>query len=117
MMPGMGAGMDSRQLAGMMKKLGIDVQDVRGVQEVVVRTTDCDYMFRTASVSVMKAQGVETWQISGTPEVVARENKYAPSADDLRTVMDATKCDEAKARAALEATGGDLAEAILRLGA
>ena len=40
MMPGMGG--NPRQMAMMMKKLGIDVTEVDGVQEIVVKTADKD---------------------------------------------------------------------------
>jgi len=133
--------MDPRQMSMMMKKLGIDVRDVEGVQEVLVRTAAKDYVFTKASVSVMKAQGVETWQISGKPQVVERTAGTpalakptaavpAPSAPapapaasaavdisqaDVALVMKETGRSQAESRAALEATGGDLAEAILKL--
>ena len=115
MIPGMGAGMDPRQLGMMMKKLGIDVKDIPDVQEVLIRTPSRDYRFSKATVSVMRAQGVETWQVSGTPEVHDHEVKLAVTAEDVRMVMDQAGCDEPSARKALEATGGDIAEAIVRL--
>lgn len=136
MMPGLGG--DPRQMAMMMRKLGIDVKEIDGVQEVVVRTATKDYVFDKASVSVMKAQGVETWQVSGKPRTVDRAAtassassaaKPAPaidlpaaadtvlpiSAEDVALVMRETGKSQAEAKAALEATKGDLAEAIVRL--
>ena len=136
--------MDPRQMSMMMKKLGIDVRDVEGVQEVVVRTATKDYVFDKASVSVMKAQGVETWQVSGKPRTVekpgsasgqaqptpskaippnapsaaaavAGEEAYEPATDDIALVAKETGKGLAESKAALVATKGDLAEAILRL--
>ncbi len=115
MLPGMGAGMNPRQMSMMMKKLGIDVTEVDNVQEVVVRTADKDYVFTDASVTIMKAPGSETWQISGTPTVEQHEVRLAFSGEDVAMVMEQTGCDEAAARTALEETGGDLAEAITKL--
>ncbi len=115
MIPGMGAGMDPRQLSMMMKKFGIDVQDIPDVQEVVIRTPARDYVFRKAAVSVMKAQGVETWQVSGKPDVEDHAVRLAVSEGDVRLVMEQAGCDEAAARTALEASGGDIAEAIVKL--
>ncbi len=134
MFPGMGGGMDPRQMSMMMKKLGIDVRDVEGVQSVTVRTATKDYVFDKASVSVMKAQGVETWQVSGKPRTVERSSAGpapdaasnpppppAPEAtlvipdEDVGLVAKETGRSPAEARAALEATKGDLAEAIVRL--
>lgn len=141
MIPGLGGGMDPRQMSMMMKKLGIDVRDIEGVQEVVVRTATKDYVFDKASVSVMKAQGVETWQVSGKPRTVekagsastsssgsssskptstsapiaAADVAYEPTNDDISLVAKETGKGLAEAKAALVATKGDLAEAILRL--
>lgn len=139
MMPGLGG--DPRQMAMMMRKLGIDVKEIEGVQQVVVRTATKEYVFDKASVSVMKAQGVETWQVSGKPKVVERgvaasapssgPSASAPApavdqpraadtvlpitAEDVALVVKETGRSPAEAKAALEATKGDLAEAILRL--
>jgi nascent polypeptide-associated complex subunit alpha len=152
MLPGMGAGMDPRQMSMMMKKLGIDVRDIDGVKEVVVRTASKDYVFDKASVSVMKAQGVETWQVSGKPRIVEHGGSapapsslsssspaspsssslkssaptpavqsspapeaYEPTSDDIALVAKETGKGLAESKAALVATKGDLAEAILRL--
>jgi len=126
-MPGLGG--DPRQMAMMMRKLGIDVKEIEGVQQVVVRTAAKEYVFDRASVSVMKAQGVETWQVSGKPRIVDRADAVPPavnqpsaadtvlpiSAEDVALVVRETGKSPAEAKAALEATKGDLAEAILRL--
>jgi nascent polypeptide-associated complex subunit alpha len=114
MIPGLGGG-NPRQMAMMMKKLGIDVRDIHDVQEVVIRTPTKDYVFTDATVSVMKAQGVETWQISGSPEEREHELKLVVSEEDVQMVMDQAGVDEATARQALEDAGGDLAEAIVAL--
>lgn len=114
MIPGMGGG-NPRQMAMMMKKLGIDVQEIENVQEVRITTPDKDYVFTKASVSVMKAQGTETWQISGEPTIEAHEVRLAVAPEDVTMVAEQCNVDEATARAALEAAGGDLAEAIVAL--
>lgn len=78
MIPGMG-GMDPRQMAMMMRKMGIEMRDIEQVQEVVVRTRDREYRFLKPSVSVMKAQGSETWQVQGRPTVTEVGSGTAPS--------------------------------------
>ena len=113
MIPGMGG--DPRQMKMMMRKLGINVEEVDGVQEIVVKTANKDYVFTEAQVTIMKAQGTETWQISGTPKIVEHEVRLTFSDDDVQMVMEQTGCDDAAARQALEAAGGDLAEAIVAL--
>ena len=107
--------MDPRQMSTMMKKLGIDVREVEGVQEIVIKTASRDYVFTDASVTIMKAKGSETWQISGTPKVVDHEVRLAVSDEDVKMVMEQTGATQKKARGALEKAGGDLAEAIVSL--
>lgn len=147
MMPGMG-GMDPRQMAMMMRKMGIQVQDIPDVEEVIVRTKTTEYRIRKATASIMKAQGSETWQIQGKAEMVERgaparpspgpvpqspaapsttsapkgpaapatpTAPYVPDAADIQLVREQCKCDEATARRTLIETGGDLAEAIVKL--
>ncbi len=113
MIPGMGG--NPRQMQMMMRKLGIDVTEVDGVQKITIQTADKDYVFDEAEVTIMKAQGTETWQISGTPRVEQHEVRLAFSEDDVKMVMEQTGCEEDAAREALEAAGGDLAEAIVAL--
>lgn len=139
--------MDPRQMEMMMKRMGIQQREIDGVQEIVIRTATKEYRFARAAVSVMTAQGTETWQIQGKPTVrdvgsssaptqaapsapppsvpasasapvgvgSGSASRYVPSADDVATVAQAAGCSSDKARAALEATGGDLAQAIVDL--
>ncbi|HUR62882.1 MAG TPA: nascent polypeptide-associated complex protein [Candidatus Thermoplasmatota archaeon] len=142
MLPGAGS-MDPRHMAMMMRKMGIEMRDIEDVREVVVRTREREYRFARPAVSVMKAQGNETWQVQGKPKVTEladAEGKpatpapastaAAPTAptpaatpappaaipeEDVRMVMEQTGKDRAAARGALESTNGDIAEAIVRL--
>jgi nascent polypeptide-associated complex subunit alpha len=124
-------GMDPRQMAMMMRKLGIESRDIDDVKEVIVRTRDREYRFAKPQVSVLKAQGSETWQVLGRPQVTELGPKDAPKPapvtppaptgpttipdEDVAMVVEQTDKDPATARRALEATHGDIAEAIVRL--
>jgi nascent polypeptide-associated complex subunit alpha len=139
MLPGAGS-MDPRHMAMMMRKMGIEMRDIEDVREVIVRTREREYRFAKPAVSVMKAQGNETWQVQGKPKVTEladAEGKPAtpspsstaavptapatpapPAAipeEDVRMVMEQTGKDRVAARGALESTNGDIAEAIVRL--
>jgi nascent polypeptide-associated complex subunit alpha len=61
----------------------------------------------------MTAQGVDTYQIVGTPEEITREVEIPE--DDVRLVAEQTGVPVEKARQALKDASGDLAEAILAL--
>lgn len=105
--------MNPAKVKQMMKQMGINVNEIDDVQQVIIRTPDKDIVFNDANVSVMTAQGVDTYQIVGTPEEIAREIEIPE--DDVRLVAEQTGVPAEKARQALKDANGDLAEAILAL--
>ncbi|WP_406660228.1 nascent polypeptide-associated complex protein [Methanolobus sp. ZRKC3] len=116
MIPGMGGrGMNPTKMKQMMKQMGINITDINDVEQVIIRTPDRDIVFNDANVSIMTAQGVDTYQIVGTPEEVAREVQIPD--DDIRLVAEQTGVSEDQARDALKNANGDLAEAIMALSA
>ena len=125
MMPGM-RGVNPRQMKQAMKRMGISTEDLDGVEEIVIRTKDKEYVFKEASVSIMNVQGQKTFQIVGEPEVRAitgpssGQEKAAISApsvpeEDVQLVMDQTGCSREKALQALKDTDGQPAEAIIKI--
>jgi nascent polypeptide-associated complex subunit alpha len=110
MLPG---NINPRQMKAMMKKLGMNVEQIEDVQSIVIRTPHGNYIFDTAEVQAMTMQGVTTYQITGTP----RFEEAAPEIPNEDVTMVAAQADvpEEKAREALVATKGDIAEAILKL--
>ncbi|AEH59919.1 alpha-NAC related protein [Methanosalsum zhilinae DSM 4017] len=114
MIPGMGGrGMNPAKMKQMMKQMGINIEDVDDVEQVIIRTSEKDIIFNNAKVSIMTAQGVDTYQIVGTPEEVTRELEIPD--DDIRLVVEQTGVSEEEAREALKNANGDLAEAIMTL--
>lgn len=117
----------------MMRQLGIDVKDVENVQQVVIRTPTQELVFDKPSVTIMTAQGQKTYQVVGTPRTVTKggatphapasveppkATKMAPvviSEEDIRMVAEQSGRSPQEARAMLQETNGDLAEAIVRL--
>jgi nascent polypeptide-associated complex subunit alpha len=114
MFPGLGGrGMNPAKVKQMMKQMGINITEIEDVEQVIIRTASKDIVFNDANVSIMNAQGVDTYQIVGTPEEVARELQIPD--DDVRLVAEQTGVSQDKARQALKDANGDLAEAILAL--
>ncbi|MGQ0797336.1 MAG: nascent polypeptide-associated complex protein [Methanobacteriota archaeon] len=108
----------------MMKRLGIEQEDLGEVEEVIIRTTDKEYVFRRVPVSAVTAQGQKLWQIVGEPIVRPRadvekkpEAEKAPTIpeEDVRLVAEKAGVSEEEARRALEDAGGEPAEAIINL--
>jgi nascent polypeptide-associated complex subunit alpha len=113
MFPGLGKGINPRKMASMMKQMGIDINEIENVEEVIIRTPEKDIIFKDAEVSIMDARGTKTYQIVGTPHEVPREMKIPE--DDVKLVMEQTKSNEVDARRALIENKGDIAASIMKL--
>ena len=96
-----------------MKKLGMNVEQIEDVQSIVIKTPKGDYIFDSAEVSAMTMQGATTYQIQGTPRFVEAAPEIPK--EDVTMVASQANVSEEKARAALIATKGDIAEAIMKL--
>lgn len=112
MIPGM-RGMNPRKMQQMMKQLGISMEQLEDVEEVIIRTAGKEIVFHDAEVTVMDARGMRTYQITGTPE--EESTGLQISDEDVNLVMEQTGASKEQAKAALESSGGDLAQAIISL--
>lgn len=125
MLPGMGGrgGMNPKQMQAMMRQMGITMEDIKDVQEVIIRTAKEDIVITEAEVSKMTARGQgTTWQVAGKESRRPREAEKpaAPpgpifTEDDVALVAEQAKVSKDEARRALEAANGETAEAILKL--
>jgi nascent polypeptide-associated complex subunit alpha len=104
-------GINPTQIQGMMKKMGIKQQEIDALRVIIEKTDGGRIVIDNPSVSKIDMQGNTTWQISGN----AREESGDISEADIKSVMDSANCSHDAAKKALEASGGDLAEAILSL--
>ncbi len=107
---------DPRQLKRMMDSMGIKSSEIKAGR-VVIEGAEMDIVIENPQVTQINAQGSVSFQISGDIKEVEREAvKVEISDEDVKLVMERSGVsDEAKARAALEGTNGDIAEAIMRL--
>jgi nascent polypeptide-associated complex subunit alpha len=124
-----GGRMNPRQMQLMMKRLGMSTEPVEGVEEVVIRTSKEERVFREPEVTVLTIQGVRTYQVvgeasvrpRGTGDATARSATLAtapppgPPEEDVRLVMEQASVERPEALAALQASSGEPAEAILKL--
>jgi nascent polypeptide-associated complex subunit alpha len=100
-------------MKAMMKKLGMNVEQIEDVQSIVIKTPKGNYVFDSAEVQAMTMQGQTTYQITG-------DIRFEPATveipkEDVTMVASQANVSEEKARAALIATKGDIAEAIMKL--
>ncbi|VVB60648.1 Nascent polypeptide-associated complex protein [uncultured archaeon] len=100
----------------MMKRFGINVKNIENVEKVIIQTDTKEYVFDSAEVTVMEAQGQKTFQIIGEPIVKTRGGDNETTLkEDIKLIMEQTGKSEAEVQKALKETNGDLAEAILKL--
>jgi nascent polypeptide-associated complex subunit alpha len=97
----------------MMKRLGINVKEIDNVEKVIIQTDEKEYIFETAEVTIMDAQGQKTYQITGNP--IIKERREEIKDEDINLVIEQTGKSKEEAIKALEQTKGDIAEAILKL--
>jgi nascent polypeptide-associated complex subunit alpha len=106
MMPGV----NPKQLNQMMKKMGMQQEEIDAT-EVIIRTTTGDIIIKNPTVQKVNMMGQISYQISGEET----EAKLEISEDDVETVMSQASVSRDFAVAALEDSKGDIAEAILLL--
>jgi len=113
MIPGFGGKLSPKKMERMMKQMGITMSELDDVQEVIIRTSHSEIVITNPSVTLMEVQGQKSYQVVGEPV----ERALAPqiSDEDVKLVAEQTGRSEQEAREALEQSGGDLAEAIMRL--
>ncbi|HLE07113.1 MAG TPA: nascent polypeptide-associated complex protein [archaeon] len=102
---------DPKQMEKMMKQMGMQTENIDAT-EVVIRTAEKEIIISEPQVSKIKMGGQETFQIVGN---VSERQKERFSDEDVKTVVEQSGISETEAKKALEETGGDLAEAIIRL--
>lgn len=102
-------GIDPKLMKQAMKRMGIKQEEIRA-SEVIIKTADKNIVIRNPQVAKVNMMGQDTFQISGDITETS-----GISEDDVKTVAEQAGVSEEKARAALEETKGDLAEAILKL--
>src|SRR5438876_851333 len=64
-----GGRVNPRQMRQAMKRLGIEQEELAGVEEVVIRTATKEYVIRDPNVTAMTAQGQKIWTVVGEPIV------------------------------------------------
>jgi nascent polypeptide-associated complex subunit alpha len=108
-----------RDAKRMMQKMGMKIDEIDGVTEVLIRTATREIIIEEPVVTSVVVQGQRMYQITG-----GSAHERAPSAevaqpevpeDDVNLVVTQTGKTVDEAKAALKESGGDLAEAILRL--
>ena len=75
------AGMNPKQLKQMqraMKQMGMDMKDVKGVTEVIIKFKSKELVITNPKVNLMNFMGQDTYQISGKSKERAIETELVP---------------------------------------
>ncbi len=114
MIPGMNK-KQMKQMERQMKKMGMKMDELKGVKQVIIRFEDKELIIDNPSVSLMNVMGQETYQVEGTSREVELEYEVEIPDEDVEMVASSAGVSEVEARQALEECEGDLAEAIMKL--
>jgi nascent polypeptide-associated complex subunit alpha len=109
MMPGM----NPKKMKQMMKQIGMTMDQLEDVRQVVIYTAKGTYVFDQPEVVSTTMQGMTSYQVTGQPEFRPAEVQIPE--EDVMMVAEQTGATPEDARAALKACDGDIAEAILKL--
>ncbi|HTZ41651.1 MAG TPA: nascent polypeptide-associated complex protein [Candidatus Omnitrophota bacterium] len=103
---------DPKKMQAVMRQMGIAQAEIPASRVIIEKSEGGKIIIENPSVSRIKMQGNESFQISGDVSEESGEEDF--SENDIKTIIEKTGCSEKAAREALEETG-DLAEAILKL--
>lgn len=115
--------MNSREQKRMMQRMGMNMDTVSDVQQVIIRTADKDIVIDEPEVAILQVQGQKMYQVIGGQVSEQSPSQRGASAtakpvfseEDVQLVADQTGKSLEKAKEALQEADGDLAKAILLL--
>ena len=104
-----------REARRMMHRMGLNMVPLE-VEEAILRTKDKEIVIEKPEVAILEVQGQKVFQLAGgkTTERTLRKETTIPEEDIQLVAMQANATSD-QARAALEQSKGDLAQAILLL--
>ena len=114
--------MNPREQRRMMQRMGMNMDSVADVEEVIIKTSSKDITIEQPEVAILEMQGQKIFQVIGGKVTEKAPERSVPSASqpavseaDVQLVAGQTGKSVDEARKALEECEGDLAKAILLL--
>lgn len=105
-----------REARRMMQRMGMSMGAMPDVEQVIFKTSAKEIIVENPEVTVMEMQGQKIFQVIGERIVEkAVEKAVKIPEEDVQLVATQANVSPEQARAALEQTKGDLAQAILLL--
>lgn len=107
-----------REQERLLKRLGINLEEVDGVKEVRLIMEAKTVIIRNPTVFKIKNPEQSVYQIAGEEleeESKGEKKEYEPSEEDILLVAQQTGKSMEEAKSALKVANGDLAQAIMML--
>ncbi|MFH0972242.1 MAG: nascent polypeptide-associated complex protein [Candidatus Micrarchaeota archaeon] len=128
--------MDKRQMAALMRQFGVKNEEIKANRVVIELQTGRKIIIDNPNVLAIEMQGDKSYQISGTAREVGSKDENAEgervmeqltrdeeiedigkiAEHDIALVAEQAKVSKEEAMKALDASSGDIAEAILKAG-
>ncbi|MFP3222445.1 MAG: nascent polypeptide-associated complex protein [Nitrososphaeria archaeon] len=109
----------NRDMRRMLEKMGIEIEELQNVKEVIIRTDKEEYFIKKPTVNLVKMQGTLSFEIMGGEFTKNQlEIKEAPleiKEDDVLLVARETGVSKEVAEKVLRESNGDIALAILKI--
>ena len=105
----------NRQMRRMLDKMGLDMEEIPNVQEVIIKTDKKEIIIPKPSVTEMKSKENSIFQVIAESFEEKELEVQIFSEDDIILVCQQANCDEERAKEALAESKGDIAQAILKL--
>ncbi|MBT3284206.1 hypothetical protein HN807_10855 [Candidatus Bathyarchaeota archaeon] len=119
---------NSRRARRMMKQMGMNMNELSDIKRVILQGDNKEIVIEGPQVTSINVQGTKMYQVAGgreterkagaTPAVEAAPVEEEPLVlpeEDILLVAQQASVNIEKARAALEESDGDLAQAIIKL--
>lgn len=107
--------MSPREIRRLMQRMGMELEEMQGVEKVVFVMSGKNLVIQNPQIMIMKMGGQKVYQITGEEKEEMIEVKLEIPEEDVQLVAAQTGASMEEARRALEATKGDLAQAIILL--
>ena len=111
----MGGRGGNRQMRRMMDKMGMDMEEVNNVQEVIIKTDKKEIIINKPAVTEKKTKESSIFQVVAESYEEKELEVQIFSDEDISLVCKQANVDEETAKNALNDAEGDLARAILML--
>jgi len=111
-------GRGNRDTARMMEKMGVKMNELPEVSQVIIKTSTKDIVIDSPTVTMVTVQGQAMYQIAGGDATETSQTSITPTSPpeaDIQLVAQQTGKSLDESRKALIEASGDLARAILTL--